>query len=287
MENLRHEEPNPEAARLVTQLGSKKAEERAAAEEALEQMGPEGVESLLALVAQEARKRKKRTRIYYGIWIGYGGVLALGLLIYTLHGAITGQWGKFPFELFRVFTFTGMLTGLLAASQTHKNAAAALAQFDDKRAVGPLAEALEFGDNDKKAVAEAALVKLLPGLQASDSPLLNEDQRKCLYNALKSKNTELILAILKAFAQVGGSKELPHVEKLLESGTFHPESQIIEAAKACLPLLQERAERERQSQTLLRAASAPDDPSQVLLRPAHGVSETDPNLLLRPSAPEE
>src|SRR5262249_44583357 len=42
-----------------------------------------------------------------------------------------------------------------------------------------------------------------------------------------------------------------------------------------------------EAETLLRPAAAPENPADVLLRPAQGVGEADSDVLLRPAAPEE
>ena len=44
------------------------------------------------------------------------------------------------------------------------------------------------------------------------------------------------------------------------------------------------AERLREANTLLRAASAPESPTETLLRPASGSADVDPSNLLRPAS---
>jgi hypothetical protein len=236
------------------------------------------VDELLAVVAEERRRLKiRRRRVMMGI-LAYVAFILM-LVIFTKSGGVVSGMG-------------GILSSLIAAaavSKAQKKATKELAEFEDVRSVGPLAQALEYQDRELKAVAENKLTRLLPSLQASDASLLDEEQRKCLYRALHGRNTELVLAILKALEQVGDDKALPHVEKLAEGegvvrGDF---SRIREAAQACLPALQQRAEWERSRQTLLRAASASDTPSDVLLRPAGGTIEADPQQLLRASVAEE
>jgi len=80
-------------------------------------------------------------------------------------------------------------------------------------------------------------------------------------------------------------KAIPYVEKLAAGeGRAAKDSRVREAAEACLPFLRQRAEQERSRQTLLlRAAGVAGAPPDVLLRPASGATETEPQHLLRAS----
>jgi hypothetical protein len=61
----------------------------------------------------------------------------------------------------------------------------------------------------------------------------------------------------------------------------------LEAAQACLTVLQERYRGEPEPQTLLRPASPPSRPAAVLLRSAAGSPDGDPDRLLRADADDE
>jgi hypothetical protein len=242
-------------------------------------MESEEVEQLLATLEKEALKRKRRNKLIVGGILAFYGLM---ILIYIVVGIETG---KFHSEfLSQLATMSGVFGAVAAATQGQKKAAKELAQFEDIRAVGPLAEALEYQDKGLRSEAEAALIRLLPRLQASDAGHLNEDQRKCLHRALYCKNTSLVLAILKALEQVGDEKALPYVEKLAEGRTRRSRDRQIQAdAASCLPYLKQRAEESRSRQTLLRAASALDTPADILLRPVMASADTPSEELLRPS----
>jgi hypothetical protein len=92
---------------------------------------------------------------------------------------------------------------------------------------------------------------------------------------------DFLVAILRAFEQIGDTRCVPYVEELAR---FADQKRVRDAAEACLPYLQELAENERSSQTLLRAASASGTTPDTLLRPAHALTETEPGHLLRASA---
>jgi hypothetical protein len=278
------EEPTLDA-KVVAQLTSKKEQQRIEAEAQIASLGPEAVDALLALVQQEAVKRKKKRRKFLiGLTVYF--VCIIGLTVF-----LSLAKGHLETSLFNsIGSMSGLIAAAFAVSQAQRNATRKLAQFEDIRTVGPLAEALEFNDKSMRAVTEEALIKLLPRLRASDAPLLNEDQRACLNRALtRSKNTPLVLAILKAYEQVGDEKALPCVEKLAEGeGRTGKEERVQAAAIGCLPALRTRIEQQRASQTLLRASDAVATPPEVLLRPAQaGGSDAPPEQLLRASTQEE
>ncbi len=240
------------------------------------------VDDLLQQLQQEAAKRKRRIRwIIGGVLLYVGFLVGLMLLTWWLSGK--PQFGT----LGSVGSMSGVIVAATAATKRQKEATKSLAQFDDLRSVGPLAEALAFNDRGVQEIAEARLIVLLPRIQATDSALLNENQRKCLYQVLAgrlaaSRNIELVLAILKAYEQVGDSQAIPLVEKLAEGeGKAGQDARVRASASECLVSLRQRAEQERMSQTYLRASDATNVSPQVLLRPASGMVEELPEQLLR------
>lgn len=278
----------------------------------------ETVGDLLTWLQQESGRRKKRRRLGIGFICALGAIRALeSILLSTLDLSVANLVvANVASSLVMAAGILGIVLVLFSVTRSHKDVARLLARFDDKRAVGPLAEALDMDNQSLRQEAERALIRLLPQLQASDAGLLNDDQRACLYRALAGRKTELTLAILKALEQIGDGKALPVVERLRDSarstislrkalqppvwnerpggwrapplfGRLRAKAEnaarILETAEACLPSLRERAAQEQAAQTLLRPATAPGSPAEILLRPAQGVSATDPNLLLRPS----
>lgn len=162
------------------------------------------------------------------------------------------------------------------------------AQQRDIKAVGALAEALQWPERDSQYAAASGLTVLLPELKASDFSLLNSEQRNCLHQVLKLENArtqgDLISAILKAFQQVGDSAAIPYVEQLAAASPQSPQEQrIVQEARECLPYLHISAQNHAASHTLLRASSQTDaTPENALLRPAREQAESRPEQLLRP-----
>jgi hypothetical protein len=261
---------------IVKHLNSKEEAERQRATTALQNMGPEVVETLMSFLAEENRKWRLRRRWTIGSLAGGAGFL-------LLVGLITGNFEAFS----HVCSFVAILGGLFAVSDQQKDTTKALTLLNDKRIVGVLAEALAYDEKKLVAAVRDKLVQMLPILQVSDAALLNETQRAALHKELMGKRADVTLAILKAFEQVGDSKLLPNVEKLARGeGHTAKETQVRKEAQHCLEFLQARAEQERQRQTLLRPAMAGETAPEELLRPAAGGLATDPELLLRAAEKE-
>jgi len=264
-------EETPDICRdIVLKLNSRKASVRQEAERDLAALGPAAVDRLLALMEKEGVNRRKRRNIGIAVVIVYIFLVVLSAV--TNHGASAGSYsGMF-----------GAIAALFAATQLQKNAAGALARYDDVRGVGFLAEAMEYGDKGIERQAETALVRLLPRLRATDHALLTEPQRRCLDRALvKRRSPELALAILAAYEQVGDEKSVELVERIASAQIpAIKDHRVIKRAAEVLPALRHRAELVRAAQTLLRPADKAD--ADILLRPASGPPTGPVETLLRP-----
>ena len=159
----------------------------------------------------------------------------------------------------------------------------------DKQAVGQIVEGLFI--KSQIDFAQEMLTGLLPRLQISDVNLLSLRHHSILnrhldgaWGSLTASRANFVLAILKAYEQVGGAQDLLTVERLAQGkGYAKRNKEIREAAQDCLPYLQARADGQELRQTLLRASSESGDNSGTLLRPAHAANITDPAQLLRAS----
>ena len=180
----------------------------------------------------------------------------------------------------------------LTLSLRQSEEAKKLAQMDDVRGVGTLAEALEWPDASTQRVAAAALTRLLPRMAASDGTLLNSRQRAILYNILRKRNVRsqepLIRAILEALKQIGDHAAIPAVERLTDlPATSQRNIKIRTLAIDTRQFLDNTAQQQSISSTLLRASSAHDTPSELLLRGAMLNTDEAPQQLLRASVSEE
>jgi hypothetical protein len=267
-----------EAKALAKRLGSRKVQVRNQAEQQIQEMGTAGRDILVSIMRHEEQQRKSRRRDVYSslawspLFLGIPAILAghgldpISVLVCT---AISGLLGSVPFAL--------------VVTRAHTNAAYLLAKhFDDVSIVGPLAEALEYRSKRVREAATAALIRLLPLLQTSDSDLVNSEQRNCLHRALMGNSPELVVAVLGALGQIGDSRAIPNVERLAAGlGVAVEDERIRKMAQETVLLLRQRMELQRAPQTLLRAAS---EEGGELLRAATGSEGPEANVLLRATA---
>jgi hypothetical protein len=263
-----------------------------------QRMGTEEFQALVAVFERENRKKPRRFWTAFVIWVA-----AVAICIALIEGLLHWLgWKNAPLGgAAGGLSMPGLGIGAAVAStRLQRRIAEVLLKYEDVAVVGPLAEMLDRQDAATRKMAEQTLIRLLPRLRPTDAGLLNETQRAALYRELSGRNwtssgrwrntlnTALLVAILRALEQVGSGEALPHVERLAGGkGQAKRNLEIREAAKACLPFLQERVELERLSRTLLRPAESPEAPAAILLRPAQGVPDADPNILLRPAISEE
>ena len=258
-----------DAARLIKHLGSKDVQLRVMAERDLRAMGSAAIEPMLLAVVEELRSRG-RWQLFCAALIGI--VVAVDIIKAIEHGLFSVN----PAGLASILLFFLRLPG---ATTRQRSLVHILADINDPRAVGPLADALAFTDSsdwEARKVAKASLIRILPQLRSSDAHMLNGTQRKQLGGALSGRDKPLILATLKALEQVGDERDLPFVEKVCSA-----DREVMEAAKACLLFLRIRTEQKKVSNTLLRASSPNSATPDMLLRPATGKRPTEPQTLLR------
>ena len=147
--------------------------------------------------------------------------------------------------------FTLLMRGVIR----QKKAVGALANTEDLRAVGVMAEALNAGE-PANSIAGAVLIHILPLMRAADAALMTPMQRIALREGLRRAanrmafgryNPTLAIAILGALEHIGEAGDLPLVERLARQRARTLEQQSIrQAAEACVPFLRARAEgRER------------------------------------------
>ena len=212
----------------------------------------------------------------------YGGELALFLMLDFVGGVMRKSGGADEWERERGGWRPGEAP-VYSEEMRHRKRVGrilrALAGCEDLRVIGPLCERMDEADEDSKWRAQLSLKSLLPRLRPADSDLLNPAQKMRMYHLLNSHDAQTCIAALQAVANVGDQRALPQTQALAHSANLD----IRRAALAALPALQERARRERESETLLRGASAPNVDGEVLLRPAPPARAVNPNELLRAS----
>jgi len=242
------------------------------------------------------KRQSRRHRWFSSMATTLMGIFAfyvpMGVGIYIVTSPLHASALELTFGVTPLLLLLGIALLARMAKRERVKLTATVAQYDDARAVGPLAEALLLNDKALRRQASAALSRILPTLRPEDAHLLSTRHRMVLAMCLimtrwplRGSSPELSLAILSAYHAIGDGTEVPAVRRLVEGGRRGPvDPRIREAALAYLAEAQRRSEQQRLKDTLLRP-SAPPDAAEVLLRPARGVGEPDPDLLLRPADP--
>ncbi len=275
---------------LLKRYNSRYIGERTEVIQEIDAMGERFTDILIAFLQRETSKYYRRKRLAKGILVtGFSTMVFLTIwVILTKHYMVFTGYGAFG-------SLAGV-TGLLAPSQSYLSAVNILAQREDKRLVGFLAEALATNrmagyPNALKIAMAEVLIRVLPQLTRADGSYLNPQQRNALYSLLKSgernKETALLVAIMDGLTHLEDVGAIPALEALQKRPANTPnELAIREKAQLSLTPLYLCRERLETAQTLLRPSSQHVFTNE-LLRPAMDVKQEQENLqLLRASSKE-
>jgi hypothetical protein len=154
----------------------------------------------------------------------------MGLMGLTgaLGGFLCGYASGIGFYAGLALVWCAVLHAVMAAEEwarpTRRDAAVrVLTRMEDVRAVGALAEALEY--RPARPGVQRALTRLLPAMTAQDVSLLTEYQRQCLRRALERgvphEEGDFLVAVLNLLERIGDTPAIPSVEMLLRSASGH------------------------------------------------------------------
>lgn len=311
LQNFTQEElPAQGSAKTISPQGSGAASESMSDVDTTELSPLSGdTTALSTLLLQEARSRRKEE---------WTTILWAGAFVATMGWMATRPGSDVP-SLTRNLTFCFVLMGIMGAGicvqlyrRSYRRKRSLISTLDSSRDishVGPLIQSLRVQNTPVRNLAKHALITLLPTMMASDAAKIGDSERAVLLRVLAippndpsyrdlrelfspsafRREMELRLAILKAYEQVGGEKELPGVERLSQGksmpGTLGMPREIREAAKECLPYLQLRASSENARAQLLRGSSASSLPDGGLLRPVNAQMDVRPEQLMRAAEP--
>ncbi len=183
-------------------------------------------------------------------------------------------------------------------------AAASLGLLECVPAIGDLARAISDRNRPGCAAVRSAslnsLTRLLPNVTAEHEgnmpagtenqlvQILTEYEAKELAEAgagqepareVQDARNALCIAALRALMHIGGAGSI-HITEKLQAPHF-PEA-IRSTAAEVAPLVKQRAERAKEVSRLLRPASAPGAPEELLLRPVEAPPTGDVGMLVRP-----
>ena len=234
-------------------------------------------------------------------WMQWSGItlagicLSIGLCLSTFH-ALQLEWMfiavSISFILFAIYSFTLNLQWQEQVRQASSTR--------DVANVGILIEASSYKDTVWKGRAIAgeqwynmtmdfthnatsALTEILPSLDINNLSNLRHNQRYLLYRALKSRNHQLVLALLDFVARTQMYAALPNVQKLAEGAWSGEQSSDVNyRAQEVVVLLQSHHSNEARG-TLLRSSNI-ITPSEQLLRPMSNDKQEQPSQVINTSS---
>jgi len=278
-------EHTEEIAVLAAQLRSRNVRERVRARRTLQRRGTEALPAMEDLLRAESLKKRKARPLRAAC----GTAIFSLFVLFQYYLTTPIAWGLIPI----VGIWAVGLARMCAVTPAQVEAIRVLAALDDVRTVGPLLEALEWRDlatfTGVRTTAARALYRLLPRLRPEHADLLSDRQLACLYRLLRhhpsDDQTELVVALLGAVAQVGDARALAQLERMTrDNGGPLPRQRVRLTAQETLSQLRQRLD--HTPGNLLRAASEAVSPN-LLLRPATAAPVTDSHQLLRPSQTEQ
>jgi hypothetical protein len=148
-------------------------------------------------------------------------------------------------------------------------------------------EKFTFGATPVREAALATLPPLLATLTTEDYGQFDSEVVPNLCRLLRQPSEDVVQSALEALGKIGDERAIKPVEQLCQRAATQGAVTLQETAERVLPLLCQRQQEENNPRILLRATDAPSLPNDTLLRPAQGVPEADPQVLLRASTQEE
>ncbi len=239
--------------------------------------------------------RLHRLRVRRAIWMGVAGAFALMLVNIAAMISLM-QTERYPFApmwwlwVVNVLIFGACVLYPLRSAHVRRTLAAQLAEYEDVRAVGPLADLLTASDPRLRKTARVGLIRLLPLLTPGDAHWLLPEQRDRLCQVLEDaeRQPELAEAILRAFAQVGDAHVLGAVRRVADMRARAARHKLLKAtARECLPILRARIGQENARQTLLRPHTSSHSDPATLLRGTTQADAPRPTAELLPPAPSK
>jgi hypothetical protein len=233
-------------------------------------------DAVMARLHKEARRGRLMHRVLYSGYAvtGISYWLGLALLNTVSHSRPVALDVLF---LLSVAAQLGFMCARYFWSQSIKEMAASA----DVRDIGAFIEAVDVDS----AASHPALSRLLPKLSAGNCGLLQEQHCDILRKFAGSRvvrisRVPLVIAILKAYEQVGDEEDIPVVEKLAAGAGYGKYRQVRLVAEECLPALRIIATQHRAQLTLLRASSLQDANPADLVRAA-AIVDAGPDEMLR------
>jgi len=308
--NQTEEAPASQVGEILLRLVHEKVSDSEATGPASASDDDAQIAALRAWLEEETRTVRKRRRIFERVWLTAPRLLKqaapmlarledvrlVGLLVEILEfgGTEVGQAAQKTLTVLLPRLQAGdadllseaqraiLYRRLAARDEESENFRLAILQALERVGDGkalPVVERLAAEETDwsSQRTSLLALEERHPSVRQAR---IRRDQCFSQYTRARAKRTTILLDELEVYRR--DYEEAEAAYRAACEAVLYP---IRRAARHCLPVLRERAEKERLARTLLRPAAAPPDLADTLLRPAQGVSEADAALLLRPAEP--
>lgn len=190
------------------------------------------------------------------------------------------------------FILLACMPFLSFALDVHKNhqvrqlAVRSLGRLRQPLSTGVLANTIMDRNDNVSAEAIRAFRNILPLLSSTQYGQHDRETVPALCKLLFFYHCRPILRpfVVEAIGMIGGGEAVKPIEFVARTEKGTGSGKI---AERILPILRERQQRENDPKRLVRAASAPDEPASLLLRPAQDSGSAEAHLLLRPIASDE
>ena len=251
----------------------------------------QAITNMLSQMQRQAMRRKKRLRLSIFLYLMYAITAFFYLFIPEFHNWLDAH-KLLGFLVVSLPGAYGFLSVIALAQVDADSNIDLFVEAAGKKAIPALLDAMSFnGSSAYIKPYSQALITLLPQLHAGDAALLTPVHRHYLNSLLRwefltpavgGPEEALVLAILKAYEQVGDTSAIPYVKRLAGRKARSDRRRILQqAAQECLPLLRVTASGVDVTRTLLRASSPDTNAVNVLLRPVTSATTTSDAELLR------
>jgi hypothetical protein len=217
------------------------------------------------------------------------GDLVAWLAIMIAGGQIFDAWG-WSFLAGGIVSLVGCQQAWARHNRLDRAAVQIITQAGDVTEIGALLDATEFCKRD--TAIQNALNRLLPQLTQEHIGDITQAQRQLMITLLFQAPAETMITLLGALEHVGDAHALPYVTSLARGKAIPGHASqhtpaIVAAADRCAAAINVRIAAVKISDTLLRAASLPEESPAVLLRSSEQSHTTAMDQLLLPHEGQE
>ena len=275
--------PDERIRRMVGRLGSWRRSVQAQAQEEVRGLGPEGVRLVASEIERAARALEREHRM---------GCAAVAVLWAGHFMVRWWPWAQYATCVALTMVVVRMLMGN-RRSRAVTAMSVALAEGDASTTVGmllaalPLASDSRAGDRMLRRLVSPALMAIAP---ADAAPVVSQHAAALWTVVDRTRDAALGHHVIAMFACAGTEEDIARLQRLRNAAWgFSPplasRADIRLAADQAIGAIEARMAALGSTRYLVRAAEAPGNSGDTLLRPARGVAGGDEDRLVRAATP--